>query len=84
MCPRRLYSRAVKASRGPAMHKNKNAGLLLIGVGTHLTSMIAAGFILGYGFDYLIDTRPLFMILFGILGFIGGILNAYKMLIRYS
>ena len=66
------------------MQKNKSAGLLLIGVGTHLTSMIAAGFILGYGFDYLIDSKPVFMILFGILGFIGGILKAYKLLIRFS
>lgn len=65
------------------MHKNKGAGLLLIGVGTHLTAMIAAGFILGYGLDYLIGTTPLFMILFGILGFVGGILKAYKMLIRF-
>lgn len=65
------------------MQKNKGAGLLLIGVGTHLTAMIAAGFILGYGFDQLIGTTPLFMILFGILGFVGGILKAYKMLIRF-
>ncbi|ALP54263.1 hypothetical protein Tel_14545 [Candidatus Tenderia electrophaga] len=65
------------------MQNNKGAGLLLIGVGTHLTAMIAAGFILGYGLDYLIDTTPLFMVLFGILGFVGGILKAYQMLIRF-
>lgn len=65
------------------MEKNKNAGLLLIGVGTYLTASIAAGFILGYGLDWLIDTKPLFMMIFGILGFIGGILKAYKMLVRF-
>lgn len=66
------------------MKKNKGAGLLLIGVGTHLTSMIAAGFLLGYGLDVLIDTRPLFMLLFGALGFVGGILKAYTLLTRYG
>jgi ATP synthase protein I len=65
------------------MQTKKGAGMLLIGVGTHLTSMIAAGFILGYGLDYLIDTRPVFMLLFGVLGFVGGILKAYKLLIRF-
>ncbi len=65
------------------MDKNKGPGLLLIGVGTNLTSMIVAGFGLGYGLDYLIDTTPLFMVLFGILGFVGGIIKAYEMLARF-
>jgi len=65
------------------MDKNKGPGLLLIGVGTNLTAMIAAGFALGYGLDYLIDTTPLFMVLFGILGFVGGIIRAYEMLVRF-
>ncbi len=65
------------------MEKNKSAGLLLIGVGTQLTSMIAAGFLLGYGLDYLIDTTPIFMLIFGVLGFVGGLLKAYKLMIRF-
>jgi ATP synthase protein I len=63
-----------------AMKKAKNPSLLLISVGTILTSMIAAGFLLGYGVDVLLDTRPIFLLMFGLLGFIGGILKAYKML----
>lgn len=66
------------------MKQNKSTGWLLIGVGTNLTSMIVAGFVLGYGLDYLIDTTPLFMILFGILGFVGGIIKAYEMLVRFQ
>ncbi len=64
------------------MNKKKKPGLLLIGVGTNLTSMIVAGFALGYGLDHLIETTPLFMILFGILGFVGGIIRAYEMLAK--
>ena len=66
------------------MEKKKSPGLLLIGVGTNLTSMIVAGFLLGYGLDYLIDTTPLFMVIFGALGFVGGIIKAYEMLIRFQ
>jgi ATP synthase protein I len=62
------------------MSKAKGPGLLLIGVGSLLTSMIAAGFLLGYGVDVLFDTQPVFFLSFGLLGFIGGILKAYKIL----
>ena len=58
----------------------KGPGLLLIGVGSMLTSMIVAGFILGYGVDVLLDTRPIFLLSLGLLGFIGGILKVYKIL----
>lgn len=66
------------------MNKNKKPGLLMIGVGTHLTSMIAAGFILGFGLDYLMETTPVFMMLFGVLGFVGGIIKACEMLRRFG
>jgi ATP synthase protein I len=65
------------------MEKNKSAGLLLIGVGTQLTAMVVAGFLLGYGADYLIDTKPIFMLVFGMLGFVGGLLKAHKLMIRF-
>ena len=58
----------------------KGPGLLLISVGSLLTSMIVAGFLLGYGVDVLLETQPVFMLSFGLLGFIGGILKAYKIL----
>ena len=58
--------------------------MVLIGVGTMLTSMIVAGFILGYGVDRWLDSRPIFMILFGDLGLVGGILKVYKLLSRLN
>ena len=62
------------------MSKTKGSGLLLIGVGSMLTSMIVAGFILGYWTDVWLQTQPIFLMLFGALGFIGGILKVYKLL----
>jgi len=65
------------------MKKNKSAGLLLIGVGTHFSSTVIASFVIGFGLDYLFDTTPIFMILIGMLGFVGGLIRAYEMLTRY-
>ncbi len=62
------------------MPKTKASGLLLIGVGSMLTSMIIAGFLLGYWVDVWLQTQPIFLMLLGTLGFIGGILKVYKLL----
>ncbi|HUO44146.1 MAG TPA: AtpZ/AtpI family protein [Burkholderiales bacterium] len=62
------------------MNQPKNTGLLLMGVGTILTSMVLAGFLLGYVLDAWLETRPVFMVLLCGLGFVGGILKVYKLL----
>lgn len=64
------------------MKQPPKTGLLLIGVGTMLTSMVVAGFLLGYAVDTWADTRPVFMLLLGALGLIGGFLKVYKLLSR--
>ena len=56
------------------MKKPKGSSLVLIGVGTMLTSMVLAGGLLGYGVDVWLDTRPIFLLIFGCLGFIGALL----------
>ena len=66
------------------MIKIKGPGILLAGVGTHLAAMVIVGFALGFGLDYLIDTQPVFMLIFGILGFVGGILRAIDLLNRFK
>lgn len=58
----------------------KGPGLLLISVGSMLTSMVVAGFLLGYGLDVVLDTQPIFFLSLGLLGFIGGIMKVYKIL----
>lgn len=53
---------------------------LLIGAGSMFTSMVIAGFLVGYFFDELFDTKPLFLLGCGVLGFVGGILKVHKLL----
>lgn len=67
-------------SKGPESNKNKGPGLLLISVGTMLTSMVVAGFLLGYGLDVWLDTKPILMVVLGAMGFVGGILKVYRLL----
>ena len=62
------------------MSASKGPGLLLVSVGTMLTSMVVAGFLLGYGLDIWLETQPVFMLLLGALGFIGGIMKVYRLL----
>jgi F0F1-type ATP synthase assembly protein I len=62
------------------MAKPKGPSLLLVGVGTILASTVVAGFFLGYLTDYWLDTQPIFMLAFGLLGLVGGILRVYKLL----
>jgi len=62
------------------MKEAKGSGLLLISAGSLLTSMVVAGFLLGYGTDVLFDTQPVFFLGFGLMGFVGGILKVYRLL----
>ncbi len=62
------------------MSESKKPGLLLIGVGQILTSMIVSGFLLGYLLDLYLGTQPIFILIFGGLGFIGGFLKVYRLL----
>lgn len=64
------------------MKQRKNRSLLLVGVGSMLTSMVVAGFLLGYFVDSWFQTRPIFMLLLGGLGLVGGFLKVYKLLIN--
>lgn len=62
------------------MTKPGRVAPLLIGAGTMLTSMVVAGFLLGYAVDAWLDSRPVFMLIFGGLGFIGGFMKVCKLL----
>ncbi len=63
-----------------AKSKTKGPGLILISVGTMLSSIVVAGFLLGYWLDAWLGTTPVFMLLFGVLGFVGGFLKVFKLL----
>ncbi len=62
------------------MSEEKRTGILLIGVGTMLTSMAVAGFGLGFFVDYWLDSQPVFMLIFGGLGLVGGIIKVHSVL----
>ena len=58
----------------------KSPRIILIGVGTILTSMVLSGFLLGYWVDAWLDTQPILMLLFAGLGFIGAAIRICKLL----
>lgn len=64
------------------MADSKQPSYLLLSVGSILSSMVIAGFILGFAVDYFLDTTPWFMLALGILGMIGGTLKVYKLMIH--
>jgi ATP synthase protein I len=68
------------AKRSEQRKEQKGPGLLLISAGTMLTSMIVSGFLLGYWVDAWLETKPIFMLLFGALGFVGGFLKVFRLL----
>ncbi len=64
------------------MSEAPKPNLLLISVGSFLGSMTVSGFVLGYFTDLWLGTEPWFLLAFGFLGLIGGMLKAFKMLTR--
>lgn len=63
-----------------AKGKQKAPGLLLVSVGTMLSSMVISGFLLGYWVDVWLETQPIFMLVLGAMGVVGGFLKVYKLL----
>ena len=61
---------------------DRGLGWVLVGVGTHFTAMIIVGFMLGFAVDYWLGSAPLFMLLLGVLGFVGGLIKAHRVLNR--
>ena len=57
--------------------------LLHIGAGNIFASMIISGLIIGYFIDQWLGTLPIFMLLFGVLGFVGGMKRIHALL-RYQ
>ncbi|AEG32372.1 AtpZ/AtpI family protein [Thiomicrospira cyclica] len=55
---------------------------LMIGSGQMFTAMIISGFIVGYFIDYLLSTTPIFMLICGVLGMIGGAQKVQHMVSR--
>ena len=78
---RTLYS-AVNFLGVSGVTKSNRTGLVLVGAGTMLTSMVVAGFLLGYAVDTWLQSRPVFMLICGGLGVIGGFMKVSRLLSR--
>jgi len=63
-----------KGNRG----KNYYEFTLLSMVGTQLVVSIFMGFGFGYWLDVKLGSKPLLMLLFGVLGVVAGFLNIYR------
>ena len=57
----------------------KGPNFILMGAGTLFTAMVISGFLVGYVFDELLGTRPIAMLLCGILGMIGGMMKVHEL-----
>lgn len=60
----------------------KMPNLLLISAGSMFTSMVVAGFLVGYWLDSLFDTQPFGLLICGVMGFIGGARKVYDILMK--
>lgn len=65
-------SKENKTASNKAETPSPAANYLLISAGSIFTSMVIAGFIVGYMLDYIFDTMPIFFLGCGVLGFVGG------------
>jgi ATP synthase protein I len=63
-------------------HDTKPLNLLLIGAGSMFTSMVVAGFLVGYWIDTWFDTQPIGLMVCGVMGFIGGGRKVYDVLMK--
>lgn len=73
----------VSAETAPKKHKPA-LNFLLLSAGSMFTSMIIAGFLVGYVMDLFFETTPLFLLSCGVLGFIGGMMKVHKLLGKMS
>lgn len=55
---------------------------LLLSAGSIFTSMLIAGFLVGYVLDQLFETTPIFLLSCAVLGFIGGLQKVHKLTSR--
>ena len=56
-------------------------GLLLVGAGNMFAASVIAGLAIGFALDSWLETTPVFMLVFGVLGVVGGMRNAQKSLL---
>lgn len=69
-----------KDDQGESRSRSKFQGLLGVGAGNVFASTVIAGFLLGFLVDRWLNTLPIFMLAFGLLGLIGGMRRAHRLM----
>lgn len=70
------------SDNAPENKPKAGMNFLLVGSGQMFTATVIAGFIVGFTIDYFLGTTPIFMMLCGLLGFIGGSQKVHRILAR--
>lgn len=73
--------RPQEADSGADERPNWSAGLQ---AGIEVLGGIGGGLLIGYGLDRWLETKPLFLIVFFLLGSAAGVLNAWRFLRRWQ
>ena len=68
-------------SAGGGYWQSRFRGLLQVGAGNMFASSVIAGLVIGFLLDSWLDTAPIFMLIVGGLGFVGGMRNARRSLL---
>ena len=72
---------ADRSKAGGGYWQSRFRGLLQVGAGNMFASSVIAGLVIGFALDSWLDTAPIFMLIVGALGFVGGMRNARKSLL---
>jgi len=73
-----------KEKQKTAANPSPAANYLLLSAGSIFTSMLIAGFLVGYALDQVFETTPILMLSCGVLGFIGGMQKVHKLTSRLN
>ena len=69
------------ASKGPAPPSDSSASAMSLGLraGSEFVSAVIVGAAIGWGADWLLHTKPLFLIVFFLLGVVAGMWNVIRL-----
>lgn len=73
-----------KEKQKTATNPSPAVNYLLLSAGSIFTSMLIAGFLVGYALDQVFETTPILMLSCGVLGFIGGMQKVHKLTSRLN
>lgn len=79
--PHKKPDETARDSAGGGYWQSRFRGLLQVGAGNMFASSVIAGLVIGFAIDAWLDTAPIFMLIVGAFGFVGGMHNARKSLL---